>query len=96
MPNSKGPLAGNRNKLTNHPRDRGASPPQRAIQEFEPGDRVHLTLDPSVHKGRFSPKFGGRTGEILGSQGDAYKVKIRDGGSEKIIVTIPAHLRLQE
>ncbi len=96
MPNSKGPLSGNRNKLTNHPRDRGTSPPQRAIQQFEPGDRVHLVLDPSVHEGRFSPRFSGQTGEIVGSQGKAYQVQINDSGKSKIIVTVPAHLQLHE
>lgn len=96
MPNSKGPLSGNRNKLRNHPRDRGASPPQRAIQRFEPGDLVHLVLDPSVHEGRFAPKFSGRTGEVIGTQGDAYQVKITDGGTSKIVVTVPAHLRPHE
>lgn len=96
MPNSKGPLSGNRNKLTNHPRERGTSPPQRAIQQFEPGDRVHLVLDPSVHEGRFLPRFSGRTGEIVGEQGDAYQVRIADGGTEKVIVTVAAHLRPQE
>ena len=96
MPNSKGPLSGNRNKLTNHPRERGTSPPQRAIQQFESGEKVHLVLDPSVREGRFSPRFSGRTGEIAGRQGAAFQVKINDGGKEKIIVTVAAHLRRQE
>ena len=96
MPNSKGPLSGNRSKLTNNPRDRGKSPPQRAIQQFEEGDLVHLTLDPSVHDGRFAPRFSGRTGKIVGTQGAAYQVEITDGGTSKVIVTVPAHLRPHE
>lgn len=95
MPNSKGPLSGNRNKLTNHPRERGTSPPQRAIQQFETGDKVHLVLDPSVREGRFLPRYSGRTGEIAGTQGAAYQVQINDGGKEKTIVTVAAHLRRQ-
>ena len=31
MPNSNGPMTGTRNKLSNDPRNRGTSPPQRAI-----------------------------------------------------------------
>lgn len=96
MPKSKGPLSGHRNKLTNHPRERGMSPPQRAIQTFEEGDRVHLKLDPSVHEGRFPPRFVGHTGVIAGKQGTAYKVTIVDGNAEKTIITRPAHLQLQE
>ena len=95
MPSSSGPLSGHRNKLKNHPRERGTSPPQRAITEFEPGERVHLKIDPSVQKGRFNPRFGGHTGEILGKQGRAYRVKITDGDKEKVLVTIAAHLKRQ-
>lgn len=72
------------------------SPPQRSIESFEEGDRVHLALDPSVHKGRFPPRFIGHTGEIIGQQGSAYKVRIVDGDAEKTIITRPAHLRRQE
>lgn len=95
MPNSSGPVSGNREKLTNHPRDRGFSPPQRAIATFESGDRVHLVLDPSVTEGRFAPRFHGHTGTVLGQQGKAFKVRIRDGGAEKTIITTAAHLRAQ-
>lgn len=96
MPNSSGPLSGHRDKLTNHPRERGMSPPQRAIAAFEEGDRVHLALDPSVHEGRFPPRFAGLTGEVVGRQGDAFRVRITDGDAEKTIITIAAHLRRQD
>lgn len=96
MPNSSGPLSGQRHKLTNDPRERGQSPPQRAIQEFDDGDRVHLDLDPSIPDGRFPPQFIGQTGEVVGQQGRAYRVQITDGGKEKIVITLPAHLRPQE
>ena len=96
MPNSKGPLKKTRNKLSNDPRDRGTSPPQRAIENFEAGDHVHLNLDPSVPDGRFHPRFNGHTGEVLGRQGRAYRVRINDGGKDKTLIAIPAHLRRQE
>lgn len=96
MPNSHGPRQGTRNKLKNDPRDRGTSPPQRAVQEFEDGDRVHLSIDPSVPDGRYHPRFDGRTGVVEGQQGEAYKVSVTDGGSEKTVIARPAHLRPQE
>lgn len=95
MPSSNGPLHGTRGKLSNNPRERGTSPPQRAIQEFEEGQKVHLNIDPSVREGRFHPRFNGHTGEVLGKQGRAFKVQITDGGKEKILVVRPAHLRAQ-
>lgn len=92
MPNSKGPSQGSRKKLANHPRERGFSPPQRAIAEYDEGDRVHLTLDPSVREGRFHHRFNGQTGTVVGRQGAAYQVRIVDGGKEKTLVVRPAHL----
>jgi large subunit ribosomal protein L21e len=96
MPNSNGPRQGTREKLSNDPRDRGTSPPQRAVQSFEAGQKVHLTLDPSVPDGRFHPRFNGLTGEVAGEQGAAYEVAVTDGGKEKTLVVKPAHLRVQQ
>lgn len=96
MPNSNGPLKKTRNKLSNDPRDRGTSPPQRAIEDFSDGERVHLALDPSVPDGRFHPRFNGHTGEVLGRQGNAYRVRIEDGGKEKTLIATAAHLRRQK
>ncbi|MGM0591170.1 MAG: 50S ribosomal protein L21e [Halobacteriota archaeon] len=96
MPSSHGPMKGTRGKLSNKPRNRGTSPPQRAIQEYEIGQKVHLTLDPSVPEGRFHPRFNGHTGEVLGKQGSAFKVEITDGGKAKTLIVRPAHLRAQQ
>jgi large subunit ribosomal protein L21e len=96
MPSSNGPLTGTRGKLSNNPRERGTSPPQRAIQEYEEGQKVHLKLDPSVRDGRFHPRFNGHTGEVVGKQGRAFKVQITDGSKEKTIIAKPAHLRAQK
>lgn len=96
MPSSNGPMQGTRNKLKNSHRERGISPPQRSIQEFDEGQKVHLSLDPSVQEGRFHPRFNGHTGEVVGKQGRAFLVSITDGGKEKTLVARPAHLRPQE
>lgn len=96
MPNSKGPRRGTRDKLSNSPRERGTSPPQRAIQEYEIGEKVHLRLDPSVSDGRFHPRFNGHTGTVIGEQGAAYKIEISDRGKQKTIIAKPAHLRVQQ
>jgi large subunit ribosomal protein L21e len=96
MPSSNGPLHGTRNKLKNKPRERGTSPPQRSVERYEPGEKVHLRIDPSVPKGRFHPRFNGQTGEVDAKQGRAYKVTITDGGKEKTVIANPAHLRRQD
>ncbi|MFC6824736.1 50S ribosomal protein L21e [Halopelagius fulvigenes] len=96
MPSSNGPLKGTRGKLSNKARERGTSPPQRAIQEFEEGEKVHLKIDPSVRGGRFHPRFNGHTGEVIGKQGRAFKIQINDGGKDKTIIAKAAHLRAQQ
>lgn len=96
MPSSNGPKQGTREELSNDPRERGTSPPARAVQTFEEGQTVHLSLDPSVQDGRFHPRFNGHTGEVVGTQGAAYKVAINDRGKEKTLLATPAHLRAQE
>ena len=96
MPNSNGPMKNTRNKLKNHPRERGTSPPQRAIQEYDEGQKVHLKIDPSVQKGRYHPRFDGQTGEVVGKQGSAFKVQITDGGKEKTLIVAAAHLKAQQ
>ena len=96
MPNSNGPRSNTRNKLRNKPRERGTSPPQRAVEEYEVGERVHLSIDPSVPDGRYHPRFDGRTGEVTGQQGTAYTVAVTDGGIEKTLIVKAAHLRRQE
>jgi large subunit ribosomal protein L21e len=95
MPNSNGPRQGTRNKLRNEARERGTSPPQRAVREFETGDSVHLKIDPSVPGGRYHPRFDGHTGTVTGQQGEAYTVRVTDGGTEKTLVVKPAHLTPQ-
>jgi len=95
MPKSNGPRQGTRRKLANDPRDRGTSPPQRAIQEYEEGEKVHLKIDPSVSDGRFHPRFDGLTGEVVGKQGSAFKVEINDGGKDKTLLVAAAHMRAQ-
>ena len=96
MPSSNGPRQATRNKLKNSARDRGASPPQRSVAQFDEGEKVHLKIDPSVPKGRFHPRFNGRTGTVIGDQGRAFNVEIEDGNVSKTIIAAPAHLRRQQ
>jgi large subunit ribosomal protein L21e len=85
-----------RNKLSKTVRARGVSPVVRAIQEFEPGQKVHVVIDPSKHKGMPHPKFQGRTGEITGKRGRAFVLKIADGDAIKTLITLPEHLVAQK
>ncbi len=96
MRRSKGTRQGTRNILRKKPRDRGLIPITRALQQFEEGEKARIILEPSVHKGQPHRRFHGKTGVVVGMQGEAFKVKVFDGNMEKIVLTRPEHLRKVE
>jgi large subunit ribosomal protein L21e len=96
MPHSHGPRKKTRKKLQKKKRERGLSPISRAIQRFEPGEKVHIRIDPSVHKGMPHRRFHGMTGEVKGERGRVYIVKIRNGKKQKELFIRAEHLKLQQ
>ncbi|HDN68883.1 50S ribosomal protein L21e [ANME-1 cluster archaeon ex4572_4] len=100
MARSQGERKRTRRKLSKRKRERGLSPISRAIQRFEPGDRVHIKIDPSVHKGMPHHRFHGLTGRVKGERGRAFVVQISDGrrGKKKAkeLFVRAEHLRRQE
>ncbi len=93
MKKSKGIRQGTRNILRKKPRERGLIPITRALQEFEEGERARIVIEPSVHKGQPHRRFQANVGTIIGKQGKAFKLKIKDGKKEKIIIARAEHLR---
>jgi large subunit ribosomal protein L21e len=89
---SRGIRSKSRHILRKKPRSRGISSITRAIQQFEIGERVSISIDSSVHKGMPHPRFQGSTGKIEGKQGDAYLVGINDGKKQKVLIVGSEHL----
>jgi len=77
-------------------RARGISPVVRAIQEFEKGAKVHVLIDPSIHKGMPHPRSPGKTGEVVGKRGSAFVLKVTDGDATKALIALPEHLTAQK
>lgn len=63
------------------------------LQSFEEGEKVTISIDPSVHRALPFRRFIGRSGVILGMQGEVCRVHIKDGGIEKTLLIHPAHVR---
>lgn len=63
------------------------------MQTFEEGQKVHLSIEPAVHKGMYHSRFMGHTGIVAGTRGDCYEVTINDQGKEKTIIIHPVHLK---
>lgn len=65
---------------------------KKFLQNFESGDKVLLKAYPSHHGGLFCLRFYGKIGEVIGKQGECYKVSIKDGNKGKMCVVHPVHL----
>lgn len=73
--------------------ERGKLSLTRYMQSFNMGDRVHLTLEPSIQKGMYHPRFMGKTGLVMGKRGRCYQVGINDMGKEKTLIVHPVHMK---
>ncbi len=96
MARSHGERKKTRYKFTKALRERGFSPVSRAVQEFAVGQKVHIDIDPSVHKGMPYRRFQGKTCTVTGTRGRAYLLEMYDGGLKKEIIARPQHLRPQK
>lgn len=72
-------------------RERGKIHIKRYMKEFSEKDRVSINIDPTFQNIPY-PRYQGRSGEIVGKQGRAYYVRIRDGGKYKTLLVNPEHL----
>lgn len=82
-----------RHKLKKERRQKGKISVSRFMQSFTLGQRVHLIVEPALHKGMYHPRFLGKTGTIKGARGKCYEVAINDKGKEKLLVIHPVHLK---
>jgi len=64
------------------------------MQTFKAGQKVHLSVEPSVHRGLYHQRFIGKTGTIKAARGRCYEVSINDKGKEKTLLIHPIHLKL--
>ncbi len=94
MVKHKGLRKKSRKKLTKHPRARGLSPVTKSLQNFSPGDKVVILLEPSQVKGMPHPRFHGRVGIVTEKRGRAYVVEVKEGGKVKKVISRPEHLRM--
>jgi large subunit ribosomal protein L21e len=93
MKKSRGYRSRTRNVLKKHIRERGLPRLSRILQTYEPGEKVSIVIDPSIHKGQPHKRFHGRIGTVLERRGRAYLVSVNLGNREKTIISRPEHLR---
>ncbi|MFW6064841.1 MAG: 50S ribosomal protein L21e [Candidatus Natronoplasma sp.] len=92
MKRSKGTRQGTRKILRKKPSERGLIPINKALQEFEEGEKVRIKIEPSVHKAQPHRRFQGAIGVVQGKQGKAFVVEVKEGGKKKKVITRSEHL----
>jgi len=81
-----------RDKLRKNHRTKGKVSITKFLQIFEKGEKVLLKAEPAVQDGMYHPRFHNKAGVVAGTQGDCYKVKIKDFTKEKTLIVHPVHL----
>ncbi len=91
---SKGYRKKTRSLLRKKPRERGKVGLSKILHEYEPGQKVVVKINSSVHKGMPHRRYHGRIGVIANKKGRAYVVGVKQGKAVKDIIVRPEHLEL--
>jgi len=94
MSKSRGFRRKTRSLLKKKPRERGKLGLSRLLRTYEPGEKVVIKIDPSVHKGMPHRRYQGKVGVIVSKRGRAYEINVTQGDAVKEVIVRPEHLRL--
>ncbi len=90
---SRGNRTRSRKLLRKSPRERGSIPSlSRLMYDYQPGEKVIVKINSSVHNGMPHRRYQGKVGTVLSKRGRAYEVKVTLGEKEKTIIVRPEHL----
>lgn len=89
---SKGYRSRTRALFHKSPRTRGKIGLSRLLRTFNPGEKVMIRIDPSVHKGMPHRRYHGRIGTVQARRGRSYVVEVKDGKQIHTIIARPEHL----
>jgi len=92
MSHSKGYQKKMRSLLKKKPWEHGKLGLSRLLHEYNPGDKVVIKIDSSVHRGLPHRRYQGKVGVIVAKRGRAYEVNVTQGDAVKEIIVKPEHL----
>ena len=92
MRRSKGYRSRTRSLLRKRPRERGKIGLSRILTAYQPGEKVTILIEPSVHKGMPHRRYHGRVGIVHAKRGKSYVVQVEIGRQTKQIIARPEHL----
>ncbi|MDD3178092.1 MAG: 50S ribosomal protein L21e [Candidatus ainarchaeum sp.] len=88
---AKGKRARTRNVLRRNVRAKTTV--NEMIKEIKVGDTVQININSSIQKGMPFRRTYGKTGKVIGFQGNSPIVDIKDGNKKKKIISHKVHLK---
>ncbi|MBW2974665.1 50S ribosomal protein L21e [Candidatus Woesearchaeota archaeon] len=82
-----------RSLFKKHRNEKGRMSLSRYFTTFNEGEMVRLSVESSIQKGMYHPRFYGKTGIVKNKKGRCYEVLVTDGGKRKTLIVHPIHLR---
>lgn len=65
----------------------------RLLKEFANGSTVQVNINASHHSGMPFRRYQGISGKIVGKQGSAFKVSLKEGKAPRTLIVTAAHLK---
>lgn len=94
MRRSKGYRSKTRSLLRKKPRQRGKIGLSKLLRIYQPGDKVTIKIESSVHRGMPHRRYHGRVALIKERRGRAYVVELRLGDQKRFLTVRPEHLEV--
>ena len=89
---SKGYRSRTRTLFRKKPREKGKVGLSRLLRTYNPGDKVMIRIDPSVHKGMPHRHYHGRVGVIKAKRGRSYIIEVAVGKQTRTLIARPEHI----
>ena len=89
---SKGYRSRTRTLFRKKPREKGKVGLSRLLRTYNPGDKVMIRIDSSVHKGMPHRRYHGRIGVIKAKRGRSYIIEVTVGKQTRTVIARPEHI----
>jgi len=89
---SRGFRSETRSILKRRPRERGKTGLSKILHEYQPGEKVVVKIDPSIHRGMPHRRYHGKVGVVVNKKGRAYAISVTQGDAVKGLIVRPEHL----
>ena len=89
---SKGYRSRTRTLFRKNAREKGKVGLSRLLRTYNPGDKVKIKIDSSVHKGMPHRRYHGRVGIVKARRGRSYVIEVAEGNQTRTLIARPEHI----